>query len=169
MVFFLPIKNCYAISGYSGLNIMTPFFFSSEELKNGAANEEVKVNYSSYRVGYTAENGIYLGLIYEINNSTTEDNEYDHFSSGLSLGGARNGWYFTTHYFLNSKVEFPPNESTDRNKSNYGFSTGYSLQLDYNINLGLELNYRFHKYEKADGEEYSTSKFYPLLLLGTTF
>ena len=174
VITILPSTMAYSMTGYPGVNFVTPFWFGLELESDEDASNKEDVNFSVYRLGYTASNGLYLGLFldrFKYQNDTSADHNYQAY--GPSIGYAENGWFMAAHLILESRKKV--HHLGEYRGSGFGAAGGYSILVSEQISLGVQLTFRANHYDKLvaptgnSNTKHNESNFMPLVVLGTSF
>jgi hypothetical protein len=156
-------SNSLAAESGAGVTLFPSFFYSSstDELTTKTETNNLFLN---LRLGYTMSSGLYLGGIYEMENSeskTTSTAKSEQSAYGASVGYVSN-FYVIGSYFLSAEIKGSGGITSYTTGTGFGADLGYTFMMG-KWGFGPELSYKSITYEKtkaANGRETTLSKKY---------
>lgn len=133
-----------------------------------SSSSDSKVSIYDIKLGYLTGNGLYLGGLYTMRNSTNGSNSTDGKNLGASVGyvGA-SGFFIKGHYILSAEY------GDLKEGSGLQADLGYINNITGNFLVGVELTYRSVEYKKdesnASVDKYKMTELFPMLTVGFVF
>lgn len=136
-------------------------------------HSDSKVMIIDFRLGYVfPENGLFLGGMYKLENSTYSNGDMKGFAVGPSLGYVNGGFSFiaTYHFMGERKYTFSGVEAKFTDGKGYQFDLAWAPEVSPNFGLGPQLTYRTIKYAQSqNGTAAATSNSYEVTTIAPAF
>lgn len=135
---------------------------------SSSSSSDSKSSIYDIKIGYLSGNGLYLGGLYTIRNSTSGSTSTDGKNLGASLGyvGA-SGFFIKGHYILSAEY------GDLKEGSGLQADLGYINNVTGNLLVGVELTYRSIEYKKDESnaaiDKYKSTELFPMLTVGFVF
>jgi len=161
LYYCLPPITSFAATGFSGTNIASSSYYSSDRKTLSA------------RLGSTHSEGMYLGWLYESSLDDRNNQQLKHKSFAGSIGLTSEGCYILYHYIFKTRKD--ENQSMQYRGKGYAFDFGWHFKVTKYISIGPQLSYRKFKYTEsvAQGlkQGIGTEESYtiPMLSFGASF
>lgn len=157
------------------LSLMTVFFVSSTVQAAVVFNPSVfyytrEDNDSEFnqqiinlKLGYISDQGLYLGVAYDMESREYGDgaSDTDRDSLGGTIGYVSGGWQFLGTYYFDSDYE-------EESGSGYAVDVGYIFGLGGSLGIGPLLSYRHFTYDD-DGSDTEHKNLLPSIQFQFTF